>query len=86
MIEYEEPTERQVDFATTIAETVGKDLPEHYDKYSYGEFISENIDEFYKVQNEIRYADGMVFHLHHSYGLGEGFCGDSELNVNPMTV
>lgn len=86
MSDCEEPTERQIDFATTIAETVGCDLPEHFDKYSYSEFIGENIEEFYKIQREIRYADGSVFHLQHSYSLGEGFCGDTELNVNPMTV
>ena len=80
------PTSKMIDFATAISETVGADLPEKLDWVSYHEFISENIDEFYEIKNEIRkeqYGMGSAFQLYHSYGLGPGYCGDNVLVRNP---
>lgn len=83
------PTDKQVDFATTIAEMIGADLPEEFSVEAYHEFISENVDEFYKVQNEIRrelyYSQDKLFAMQHSFVLEDGFCGDSSLPINPGT-
>lgn len=80
------PTSKMVDFATAISEMIGVDLPEKFDWESYSEFISEHIDEFYEVKDEIRgelYRTGKTFQLYHSYGLGNGFCGEDVLGKNP---
>ena len=79
------PTEKQIDFATTIAETLGLNLPEEYTSSAYSGFIGNNIDEFYEVQADIRYRTGKTFQLEHSNVLGGGYCGDSKLNINPET-
>ena len=81
----EKPTEKQIDFATQIAETLGIDLPEENTKSAFRDFIDDNIDEFYSVQDEIRYKGNDVFSMRHSYVLGNGFCGDRTLNKNPKT-
>lgn len=78
------PTERQIDFATEIAETIGDDLPEEYTKEAYSEWIDERYDEFKRVQYEIR-KERHGFYLKHSYVLGKGFNGDTKLNINPET-
>lgn len=78
------PTERQIDFAMQIAETIGEDLPEEYTRDAYHDFIDAHIDEFYEVQDSIRYSQrDVLFTLGHSYGLSEGFNGDIRLNINP---
>lgn len=79
------PTEKQIDFATRIAETLGIDLPDEKTSTAYSRFIGENMDEFYEVQDEIRYSSGRIFKLEHSYTLTDGFCGDTKLNINPET-
>ena len=81
----EQPTEKQIDFATTISEMLGIDLPNERTKETYRDFIADNKDEFEDVQREIRYKDGNVFSMNHSYVIGKGFCGESELNINPYT-
>lgn len=63
----EKPTQKQIDFATEIAETIGEDLPIGFTKQAYSEFINKNVDYFKQVQNEIRYKGGKVFRLHHAY-------------------
>ena len=88
MVKEKEPSEKQIDFATAIAETIGEDLPEEFTSSAYHSFIDDNIDYFYNVQGEIRYKrceNEQMFHLEHSYINGNGFNGDTELNINPMT-
>ena len=80
-----EPSRKQIDFATEIAETCGDDLPGEFTAASYGEFISDHLKEFQKIRSEIRYASGKTFTLSHSYNLGEGFNGDAALAFNPWT-
>lgn len=80
------PSEKQKDFATAIAEMLGIDLPEEYTKEAYHDFIDDNIDEFYKVQNEIRYKDKSKIRFEHSYTLSDGYNGDAELNINPENL
>lgn len=80
------PTEKQRDFATAIAEMLGIDLPEEYTKESYHDFIDENIDEFHKVQNEIRYKDKSKIRFEHSYTVSDGYNGDTKLNINPENL
>ena len=83
-----EPSQKQIDFATAIAETIGDDLPEEFSSRAYHEFISSNIKEFKKVQGQIRYSyEGCKsgFQLEHSYITDEGFNGDTRLNFNPNT-
>lgn len=84
-MEGEKPTERQIDFATAISETVGADLPEDFTKEAYSEFIDENIGEFKKIQGEIRYGSRKAFSLNHSYVLSDGYNGDTRLRKNPKT-
>jgi len=81
----ETPTERQIDFATAIAEVCGDDLPDEYTKAAYSEWIDEHIDEFYMLRNQDRYESGNVFYLEHSYAFGEGFNGDRKLAFNPYS-
>lgn len=81
----EQPTEKQIDFATTISEVLGIDLPNERTKKTYHDFIDDNKDEFDEVQREIRYKDGNVFSMNHSYVVSNGFCGESKLNINPHT-
>ena len=84
----DEPSQKQIDFAIAIAETIGDDLPDDFTKEAYHEFISENVDYFYQVQNEIRYKRNRnepMFHMEHSYVTNNGYNGDTELNINPMT-
>ena len=88
MVREKEPSQKQIDFATTIAETIGEDLPEEFTSSAYHTFIDGNIDYFYEVQGEIRYKRKQsepMFHLEHSYVVGSGYNGDTELNINPMT-
>jgi len=42
------PTEKQIDFAKTIAKKLGIQLPAEYTKEAYNKFISSNIDKFKK--------------------------------------
>jgi hypothetical protein len=81
----EKPSQKQIDFATVIAETVGDDLPNEYTKQAYSEFISEHIDEFYEIRDEARYKSGNVFGLKHSFISDSGYNGDRKLNINPYT-
>jgi hypothetical protein len=88
MVEEREPSKRQIDFATAIAETIGEDLPDEFTSSAYHKFINENVDYFYEVQNDIRYKrkwNEPMFHLEHSYIIDSGYCGDTELNINPLT-
>lgn len=48
-----EPTQKQIDFATAIAEMLGIDLPEENTGESYHEFISENVNDFYEMKREV---------------------------------
>lgn len=80
------PSQKQIDFATAIAETIGDDLPSEFTSSAYHHFIDDNIDYFYKIQGEIRYKrnkDETMFHLEHSYVNNDGYNGDTELNINP---
>lgn len=79
----ERATEKQIDFATRIAETLGIELPEENTKETYCDFISENLDEFEQVQKEIRYKDNYNIHFGHSYTLASRYNGDQKLNINP---
>lgn len=77
------PSEKQIDFATAIAEMVGDDLPVDFTADAYSDFISGHIDEFHKLQNEFRYGSESCISFHHSYCLSDGFNGDEKLNINP---
>ena len=82
------PTGKQVDFATAISEMIGEDLPDEFTKDAYAEFIDEHIDEFYDMKREIRkeqYRNKDFFELHHSYVSDDGYCGEDSLNRNPYT-
>ena len=81
----EKPSQKQIDFATVIAETVGDDLPAEYTKQAYSDFISQHIDEFYEIRDETRYKSGKVFSLKHSYVSDNGYNGDKKINMNPYT-
>lgn len=86
-MDYDKATEKQVDFATAIAEMLGIDLPDEDTKDAYTEFIDENIREFYKEKNRQRYLESdNVYQYGHSYTLKNGYCGDKKLNMNPQKV
>ena len=80
-----EPTQRQIDFATVISEVVGVDPPKDFTKKAYSTFISTYLDEFYKLQDEIRYSSNDTFQLGHSFIVSAGYNGDTKLNKNPRT-
>lgn len=66
----EEPTKKQIDFAKTIAKSLGIDLPKTYTKNAYRKFISDNISNYntWKITNNISDED----YSEHG-GLGIGF-------------
>lgn len=66
-----EATQKQIDYATTISEWVGVDLPTPITKESLWEFIAENEDEFKQIQNKWRYSQGKIFSWRHFYHLSE---------------
>ena len=77
-------TEKQIDFATTIAEELGLELPDFNDRTETSDFISEYADEFYEQRNSRRYGSRMTFTLDHSYVGSQDFNGN--LNKNPKSV
>ena len=46
----ERPTDKQIDFAETIAKELGLDLPKEYTKFAYSEFIGEWQKDFYELK------------------------------------
>ena len=78
------PTQKQIDFATTISEWVAVDLPQEMTKDSLWEYINEHCEEFYKLQNEERYRTGRLFTMEHAYHFGDYMY--DRINKNPETV
>ena len=78
------PTQKQIDFAQAIGEELGIDPPFDGDREEYSEFISDNIDEFYKERDKRRYATGECFKLNHQASLQE--FEYEEINKNPDTI
>ena len=66
----EEPTKKQIDFAKTIAESLGIDLPKTYTKNAYRKFISDNIGRYntWKITNNVSDEDYSAYG-----GIGIGF-------------
>ena len=77
-------TEKQIDFATAIAEELCLDYPDFDDREDTSEFISEYADEFYEQRNSRRYRSGNLCTLEHSYVGSYDFNGD--LNKNPKSI
>ena len=77
-------TEKQIDFAEAIAEELGLDYPDFESREATGEFINDNIREFYKSRNSFRYSQEDAFSLNHSFVCDDDFNGD--LRINPWTI
>lgn len=78
------PSDKQLDFAMAIGEELGIDPPFDGDSEDYSDFISENVEDFYKERNKRRYATGEIFSLDHSYSYGS-YNYDS-INKNPESI
>ena len=77
------PTQKQIDFAQTIAEELGIDPPEGEDREGYSSWISGLVDEFYKQRNERRYSQKECFEMEHAHHYDEH--SYDKLNKNPKT-
>lgn len=78
------PSQKQIDYATKIAETLGIDLPEDDATMGdYADFIDENKSEYYSFIYREAYRNGTYHTWQHSYNLTEGYCGDNIFNINP---
>ena len=53
---YEKPSEKQVSFATDIANSLNLCLPSELTKQAYSQFISENVNAFKRAKQRY-YAD-----------------------------
>ena len=79
------PTEKQVDYVTSICEVLGIDLPDEETKEAYSDFIYEHEKEFKQERYRQRYVYSQdTYRLEHSNVIKGGFCGDRKLNVNPQ--
>lgn len=80
-----DPTEKQIDYVTTIAEVLGTEMP-RFTKQAYSDYIDDNESEFKQERYKQRYINSdKVYRLEHSNTLCNGFCGDKKLNMNPDT-
>lgn len=50
-----EPTQKQIDFAESIAEALDLELPAEFTKAAYSKFISEWKDDYYSGMREDDY-------------------------------
>lgn len=62
----EKATEKQVKYATDIANTLKIQLPREYTKQAYSQFINENVDAFKRAKQ--RYYDGVDGDMAWIYG------------------
>ena len=77
-------TQKQIDFATTISEWVGVDLPESKTKESLSEYIDEYSKEFYRIRNQWRYRSGKTFSMNHACHMSE--YEYERINKNPESI